>query len=171
MESSLEAVNFGKSMIIASVQEMAKESMTKIPPRYERPDQDPSIISTEASLLLSPIPVIDLERLTIEDSMDSELDSLHSACREWGFFQAWMGLSFMLILHYILTCATSANCRRWCIINRLWTTESAVHCWKNSRNKLRISSNFHTKTRRGCGRSQIIMRDLGSSLWYQRSRS
>ncbi|KAF9675299.1 hypothetical protein SADUNF_Sadunf09G0017600 [Salix dunnii] len=82
MESSLEAVSFGKSMIIPSVQEMAKESMTKIPPRYERPDQDPSINATEASPLLSPIPVIDLERLTIEDSMDSELDSLHSACRE-----------------------------------------------------------------------------------------
>lgn len=89
MESSLEleAVNFGKSIIIPSVQEMAKESMTKIPPRYERPDQDPPIISTDASLLLSSIPVIDLERLAIEDSMDSELDILHSACREWGFFQ------------------------------------------------------------------------------------
>lgn len=88
MESSLEAVNFGKSIIIPSVQEMAKESMIKIPPRYERPDQDPPIISTDASPLLSSIPVIDLERLAIEDSMDSELDILHSACREWGFFQA-----------------------------------------------------------------------------------
>ncbi|KAL3579837.1 hypothetical protein D5086_017672 [Populus alba] len=88
MESSLEAVNFGKSIIIPSVQEMAKESMIKIPPRYERPDQDPPIISTDASPLLSSIPVIDLERLAIEDSMDSELGILHSACREWGFFQA-----------------------------------------------------------------------------------
>ncbi|KAJ6895395.1 hypothetical protein NC651_021791 [Populus alba x Populus x berolinensis] len=63
MESSLEAVNFGKSIIIPSVQEMAKES-TKIPPRYERPDQDPPIISTDASPLLSSIPVIDLERVS-----------------------------------------------------------------------------------------------------------
>ncbi|CAK7350318.1 unnamed protein product [Dovyalis caffra] len=87
MESSLEAVNFGKSIIVPSVQEMAKESMAKIPPRYERPDQDPPTISTDASIILSSIPVIDLERLAIEGSTDSELDTLHSACREWGFFQ------------------------------------------------------------------------------------
>ncbi|OAY25047.1 protein SRG1 [Manihot esculenta] len=86
MDSSLETVNFGKSIIVPSVQKLAEESLHTIPPRYVRSDQDPPTISDERSLLSS-VPVIDLERLAFGDSMDYELASLHSACREWGFFQ------------------------------------------------------------------------------------
>ncbi|OAY25046.1 protein SRG1 [Manihot esculenta] len=79
-------MSFGKSIIVPSVQKLAEESLLTIPPRYVRSDQDPPTISDESSLLSS-VPVIDLERLAFGDSMDSELESLHSACREWGFFQ------------------------------------------------------------------------------------
>ncbi|XP_059433263.1 protein SRG1-like [Corylus avellana] len=86
MESQTEAaVNFGKSIIVPSVQELAKKSIAHIPSRYVREGQDPSIVSDELSL--PTVPVIDLERLVVEDSMSSELEKLHSACKDWGFFQ------------------------------------------------------------------------------------
>lgn len=82
-----EVINFGRSIIVPSVQELSKDSsITKIPPRYARPDQDPPIISTHVPL--QSVPVIDLQRLVIDRSCtDSELMKLHSACRDWGFFQ------------------------------------------------------------------------------------
>ncbi|MCD7460156.1 hypothetical protein HAX54_042965 [Datura stramonium] len=33
------------------------------------------------------VPVIDLRKLTLGDSMDSELQKLHSACQQWSFLQ------------------------------------------------------------------------------------
>ncbi|KAG6692116.1 hypothetical protein I3842_10G097000 [Carya illinoinensis] len=86
METETEVqVNFGKSIIVPSVQELAKEPMSNIPPNYVRDDQDLSFLSSESSL--PSVPVIDLERLVIEDSSNSELERLHSACKDWGFFQ------------------------------------------------------------------------------------
>ncbi|KAJ7968836.1 2-oxoglutarate (2OG) and Fe(II)-dependent oxygenase superfamily protein [Quillaja saponaria] len=86
MELQVEEVNFGKSIIVPSVQELAKEPITQIPPRYLRPYQDSSIVSDDSSL--PSVPVIDLQKLQVDgDFMDSELERLHSACKEWGFFQ------------------------------------------------------------------------------------
>ncbi|KDP21182.1 hypothetical protein JCGZ_21653 [Jatropha curcas] len=88
MESpKLEAVNLGKSIIVPSVQKLVEEgSLFKIPPRYAILDQDFPTVSGDGSLLLS-VPVIDLEKLVAGDSMDSELERLDAACKEWGFFQ------------------------------------------------------------------------------------
>ncbi|KAI3824390.1 hypothetical protein L1987_05848 [Smallanthus sonchifolius] len=33
------------------------------------------------------VPIIDMERLLSEDSVQSEVEKLHLACRDWGFFQ------------------------------------------------------------------------------------
>ncbi|XP_062174717.1 protein SRG1-like [Alnus glutinosa] len=86
MESQTEAaVNFGRSIIVPSVQELAKEPIAHIPPRYVREDKDRSIVSDQPSL--PAVPVINLQRLVVEDSMNSELERLHSACKDWGFFQ------------------------------------------------------------------------------------
>ncbi|GAV82239.1 2OG-FeII_Oxy domain-containing protein/DIOX_N domain-containing protein [Cephalotus follicularis] len=84
-QTAAQVVNFGKSIAVPSVQELAKEPITNIPPRYARPDQDPPICSDDTCL--PSIPVIDIQRLFDGDSMDSELDKLHTACKEWGFFQ------------------------------------------------------------------------------------
>ncbi|KAL0011517.1 hypothetical protein SO802_006625 [Lithocarpus litseifolius] len=85
MESTTK-VNLGKSIIVPSVQELSKEPIINIPARYVRDDQeDPLIVSHDSSL--PSVPVIDLERLDVEDCMNSELDRLHSACKDWGFFQ------------------------------------------------------------------------------------
>ncbi|KAJ0080707.1 hypothetical protein Patl1_10269 [Pistacia atlantica] len=73
------------SLPVPSVQELAKEPLTTLPPRYVRSDQDPPFTSNATSL--PPLPVIDLQKLLSGDLTDSELDKLHDACKEWGFFQ------------------------------------------------------------------------------------
>ncbi|XP_023768206.1 protein SRG1 [Lactuca sativa] len=82
--------DFGGSILVPSVQELVKEQLTKVPPRYIRHDQDPPITSPLSSS--SPqVPIIDMEHLlSVSDhnsNTDSELEKLHLACRDWGFFQ------------------------------------------------------------------------------------
>ncbi|WMV15695.1 hypothetical protein MTR67_009080 [Solanum verrucosum] len=82
MESTSAKMNFGKSLLVPSVQELAKQHLTNIPSRYVHPKQESPAISAGAS-----VPVIDLQTLISRDSMDSELQKLHSACQQWGFLQ------------------------------------------------------------------------------------
>ncbi|KAK6917257.1 Non-hem dioxygenase N-terminal domain [Dillenia turbinata] len=79
-------VNFGESLMVPSVQELARQPITNIPPRYIRADDDRPIAVFDGVSTPS-VPVIDLQRLLHEDPMNSELEKLHSACKEWGFFQ------------------------------------------------------------------------------------
>ncbi|XP_074269739.1 oxoglutarate-dependent flavonoid 7-O-demethylase 1-like [Silene latifolia] len=76
-------VNFGKSIIVPSVVELAKQPITNLPLRYVRH----SPIDAHSPLL--PLPVIDLHKLLSQTpSLASvELLNLHSACKDWGFFQ------------------------------------------------------------------------------------
>nr|GEV60354.1 protein SRG1-like [Tanacetum cinerariifolium] len=74
----------GSSLLVPSVQELAKEAITKVPPRYVRLDQDPPIISPPPSSFPE-VPVIDMARLSAADHL--ELEKLHLACKDWGFFQ------------------------------------------------------------------------------------
>ena len=82
-EEEEEVVNFGRSIIVPSVQELVKKSITDIPSRYVRDNLDRRI---DQSLSLS-VPVIDLDKLLHGEFMVSELDHLHFACKERGFFQ------------------------------------------------------------------------------------
>ncbi|XP_021722400.1 protein SRG1-like [Chenopodium quinoa] len=87
---TVEVVNFGKSVIVPSVQELAKESITHVPSRYLRVQENDNDSTIDCPIdQTSPVsvPVIDLQRLLHADSKDSELDKLHLACKEWGFFQ------------------------------------------------------------------------------------
>ncbi|KAM3700688.1 hypothetical protein ACJW31_05G117700 [Castanea mollissima] len=77
--------NLGGSLPVPCVQELAKEALTTVPPRYVRLDQDPPFVSDTSSL--PQVPVIDMQRLTSKDFMDKELENLHHACKHWGFFQ------------------------------------------------------------------------------------
>jgi len=81
-----------ESLIVPSVQEIVKESLTRVPERYVRPYHDRPIISTITPL--PQVPIIDLSKLLSHDLniKGPELDKLHSACKEWGFFQ---------VCHYI----------------------------------------------------------------------
>ncbi|KAH9779432.1 protein SRG1 [Citrus sinensis] len=76
---------YGGSLLVPSVKELAENPMVAVPPRYIRPKQDAPVISDNT--LISKFPVIDMESLLSEESMDSELAKLDFACREWGFFQ------------------------------------------------------------------------------------
>ncbi|CAA3029424.1 SRG1-like [Olea europaea subsp. europaea] len=71
------------SLQVPNVQELAKEKSTTIPPRYQRPNEDHLV----SSLTENQIPVIDMQKLMEKYSMDAELQKLHTARKEWGFFQ------------------------------------------------------------------------------------
>ncbi|KAM6552271.1 hypothetical protein CsatB_002079 [Cannabis sativa] len=86
VESEPEIVNFGKSIIVPSVQELAKLPLLHLPPRYSHCFQQ-SPINSNDPLSIPSIPIIDLHRLGTTEFTDSEVQRLHSACREWGFFQ------------------------------------------------------------------------------------
>ncbi|KAJ0810073.1 putative codeine 3-O-demethylase [Helianthus annuus] len=74
-------INFGRSLIVPSVQELAKGPSTQIPPRYVHHDHRPA--SDDARV--PSVPVVDLHCLL--SGSCSELHKLHTASKEWGFFQ------------------------------------------------------------------------------------
>ncbi|KAJ9564872.1 hypothetical protein OSB04_000838 [Centaurea solstitialis] len=75
----------GGSILVPSVQELAKEPLTKVPTRYVRP-QELSVTSCLSSSLRE-IPVIDMQHLCSKDLALPELEKLHFASKDWGFFQ------------------------------------------------------------------------------------
>ncbi|CAO2823456.1 unnamed protein product [Amaranthus hypochondriacus] len=77
-----EEVKFGRSVIVPSVQELAKQPITQIPSRYVITSENDDDQLHQSSL--SSIPIIHLHNLLHDDS---ELRKLHIACKEWGFFQ------------------------------------------------------------------------------------
>lgn len=74
---------FGTSLLVPSVQDLAKQLNTKVPEQYIHPNQDPIVVSNTSSL--QQVPVIDLSKLLSEDEL--EVEKLDHACKEWGFFQ------------------------------------------------------------------------------------
>lgn len=80
MESS--TIKLGSSLKVPYVQELAKEKLASVPPPYIRPDPTKVLgVSKEE------IPVIDMQRFLSDESVNPELEKLHFACKEWGFFQ------------------------------------------------------------------------------------
>ncbi|RZC91560.1 hypothetical protein C5167_027632 [Papaver somniferum] len=80
-------MKLGNGLSVPSVQELAKHTLPEIPSRYICTDQDSVIVG--ASVFHDTVPVIDLRNLLSTEPLTrkSELDNLHSACKEWGFFQ------------------------------------------------------------------------------------
>ncbi|CAA7051383.1 unnamed protein product [Microthlaspi erraticum] len=96
------------SIIVPSVQEMVKDKMiTTVPLRYVRSDLDKAEIADD-SVLRNEIPIIDMNRLCSSTSMDSEIDKLDFACKEWGFFQASLKTQIVK-LHYFKTHSLQNN--------------------------------------------------------------
>ncbi|PHT71030.1 hypothetical protein T459_26134 [Capsicum annuum] len=76
----------GRGLLKApNVQELAKQQLATIPPQYIQDNVEKT--SYSSSMLLPQIPVIDMEQLLHGHDHDSELQRLHFACKEWGFFQ------------------------------------------------------------------------------------
>ncbi|XP_014503569.1 protein SRG1 isoform X1 [Vigna radiata var. radiata] len=76
----------GTSILVPSVQELAKQNLSAVPHRYIQPHhEDMHLISQQTHALQ--IPVIDMHNLLSAESKTSELQKLHLACKHWGFFQ------------------------------------------------------------------------------------
>lgn len=80
--------DYGGSLPVENVQALASRNSKEIPPRYLRSELEFDQVSVEDSL---DIPVIDMNKL-LDDHQD-ELDRLHLACKEWGFFQVKLVIS------------------------------------------------------------------------------
>ncbi|CAO2823455.1 unnamed protein product [Amaranthus hypochondriacus] len=80
----------GKSILVPSVQEIAKECLEKVPDRYiqviSANQEDYGLNDCDINVNDDiQVPIIDMEALIAGDGL--ELDKLHSACQDWGFFQ------------------------------------------------------------------------------------
>ncbi|XP_004488689.1 protein SRG1-like [Cicer arietinum] len=84
----------GTSLLVPSVQELAKENISEVPPRYIQ-SQHEGLVLTKIDNILE-IPIIDMHRLLSLEFGSSELTKLHLACKDWGFFQ--------LVNHGISSC-------------------------------------------------------------------
>ncbi|KAK1439366.1 hypothetical protein QVD17_05183 [Tagetes erecta] len=76
----------GTSLLVPSVQELAKDQHhlnNIIPSRYIRDDQ---VITPASNSQLPQVPIIDMQKLASEED-SVELQKLHLACKDWGFFQ------------------------------------------------------------------------------------
>ncbi|RZC90048.1 hypothetical protein C5167_044678 [Papaver somniferum] len=85
-----EVSKIGSSLFVPNVQEMAKQPLAEVPARYLRIDQDPlANVVSSSSMIDKTVPVIDLQKLLSPEPIigEAELERLHSACKEWGFFQ------------------------------------------------------------------------------------
>lgn len=79
--------SLGSSLPVPCIQDLVKEPLTTIPPRYIRPDQQqqqPVVSNLDSEI---EFPIIDMLSLLSQETMEPELAKLDSASREWGFFQ------------------------------------------------------------------------------------
>lgn len=72
---------FGGSLPVANVQELASNNSGDIPIRYLRLELQSEEVLVDKSLQ---IPTIDMRKLMVDDD---EMEKLHFACKDWGFFQ------------------------------------------------------------------------------------
>ncbi|XP_057415544.1 oxoglutarate-dependent flavonoid 7-O-demethylase 1-like [Lotus japonicus] len=73
-------------LAVPFVQVLAGEGLTRVPQRYVRPQYERPILSTTVPNLRQ-VPIIDLSKLLSKNLKGPELERLHHACKEWGFFQ------------------------------------------------------------------------------------
>ncbi|CAL5346258.1 unnamed protein product [Camellia sinensis] len=92
MDPTPKLKTLGGSLKVPSVQELAKEPHTTVPPRYVRPQSDRAhlsvTISVDNTTCLPEVRVISMQRLLCGDNLanSSELEKLHHSCKDWGFF-------------------------------------------------------------------------------------
>ena len=83
-------VGYGGSVVVPqvleNVQVLSSKNLKEIPHYYVQRQAETDLIEDENSFL---IPVIDMSKLLDQNSSTHhyELARLHSACKDWGFFQ------------------------------------------------------------------------------------
>ena len=86
-ESQTSVDHGGSLPPVENVQALASKNLKEIPPRYLRPEAELDPVAAEDS---DHIPVIDVAKLHDDQHpfiKQGEMERLHSACTEWGFFQ------------------------------------------------------------------------------------
>ena len=79
----------GSCLPVPSVQELiAEEKLTTIPLRYVHPNQDSPFTTTSHTNSLLQVPIIDMNNLLSQENyvINSELQNLDLASKQWGFF-------------------------------------------------------------------------------------
>ncbi|WJX72549.1 hypothetical protein P8452_56417 [Trifolium repens] len=76
----------GTSLLVPSVQELAKGNTLMIPTRYIQYPHEELVIDEDDYSIIE-IPIIDMKKLLSSEFKNSELSKLHLACKDWGFFQ------------------------------------------------------------------------------------
>ncbi|KAK2368270.1 protein SRG1 [Trifolium repens] len=76
----------GTSLLVPSVQELAKGKISTVPTRYIQSQHEELVINKDDHSILE-IPIIDMKKLLSLEFENSELSKLHLACKDWGFFQ------------------------------------------------------------------------------------
>ncbi|KAL0328936.1 UNVERIFIED_CONTAM: protein SRG1 [Sesamum calycinum] len=135
----------GGSLPVPVVQELAKQNLATVPPRYVRPDQHQQMILSNSLSSSSQIPVIDMQKLSDEYLMDSELQALHNACQEWGFFQV----------------PTQYNYVQYLIIDQPWVDAAVVE-----KMKLQVQEFFNlpTEEKRKFGQEEGDIQGYGQAF-------
>lgn len=77
-------LDWGKSLLVPSIQETLKDDSQSVPERYIQEPKDRPFISQNLFDSFQ-IPVIDFSMLAQKDA--NEIRKLDLACKEWGFFQ------------------------------------------------------------------------------------
>jgi isopenicillin N synthase-like dioxygenase len=78
-------MEFGGSLPVENVQDLAARVNKNVPDQYLRGDTEMGEVLSSESLQ---IPVVDMSKLNGNQSdHDTELEKLHLACKDWGFFQ------------------------------------------------------------------------------------
>ncbi|KAJ6754160.1 OXOGLUTARATE/IRON-DEPENDENT DIOXYGENASE [Salix purpurea] len=72
---------------VISVLELIKEPMISFPQNYVQIDQQNPAFPVCSDHPLPALPTVDFKLLVSVDTSDSELEKMHSSCKEWGFFQ------------------------------------------------------------------------------------
>ncbi|KAK9096242.1 hypothetical protein Sjap_021739 [Stephania japonica] len=82
----IESIINSVPLALESVQVLASKNLGTIPSRYIRHDL---VQKVDHEILVKEIPVINLSKLIDSDAgfSQEEMDKLHLACQEWGFFQ------------------------------------------------------------------------------------
>ncbi|KAA8515720.1 hypothetical protein F0562_018669 [Nyssa sinensis] len=78
--------NLEWSLPVPSVKELSIQRPETLPPRYLRDDVDYPITAPNSDPSFS-ISLIDMAKLANPEFQESELQKLHTACKDWGVFQ------------------------------------------------------------------------------------
>ncbi|EXB58292.1 Codeine O-demethylase [Morus notabilis] len=97
MASSVPILSDFESSI--SVQELIKKPLITVPQQYVRFDRPPVTDLFDNAYSIEPIPTIDMNNFVVAagETVDLELEKLHSACKNWGIFQLVNGVSPSLL--------------------------------------------------------------------------